>query len=573
MRILAALLCSSLVLAQAEPGLLRYVPKDADFVVRMAGPAKFAQDFAGTNLGKALSDPEVMPFWGKLVAHYQTQMELDADGPSEEDQVRMAKLLELLKGYSGEVVFAVRGDWEAIAETDDMIGAAIFAWSGGQQGAEITKLVTELLPDAAGGVVVGGANASLREGKQQEWLGPMEHAGNTVLIVGQELQSRARCFFEDLPEPAEVAAMGKGSFAMVMRLQRLMKVARNSMMRDMMLPVWVSEQLGLDAVEECSFFAYPDGKFVAQEIELRFNGKPRGLVGVMCPPKGVRPELLDYRPADASSYAAAPFDIAHLQKLYETTFANYADELPMDRATLEQMFTKMTKLDLTKDVLAHIGNGYMRIDDLSAVADIDEDEPESVQNAKEQISEACYVVKLNDGKAFAKSLDTAIRARGLHVARKREAYGDHKIYRMTLLGMLELEYVVTDSLLVVGVGSGEGTKRNLRGVIDAGDAVANGDAPEFRSEVAMRIAQLPNGWGGIQVGSLVEILDVIIDAGETLKLLLADGGLTLDDVDDPWELMLGGSRALKKVMNRHDAGLIVNIDYFEKDRYVMRSRW
>lgn len=78
---------------------------------------------------------------------------------------------------------------------------------------------------------------------------------------------------------------------------------------------------------------------------------------------------------------------------------------------------------------------------------------------------------------------------------------------------------------------------------------------------------------GIQDGSIVELLEGLVAAGESLDALLAEEGMSLLDLDEPYQLMFGGISALKSALACHQAGVVVGLDYFEKHRYVMRSRW
>tara|TARA_R110002096_G_scaffold342957_2_gene536010 strand:+ start:1009 stop:2733 length:1725 start_codon:yes stop_codon:yes gene_type:complete len=571
MRFLAALLCSTVLLAQAKSDPLRYVPKHADVVARTVGPAAWQRAFAPTSLGKALADPQLLPIWVKLLAFLQTTV---FEGEQQLEQAN--QFWDALEGYSGEVVFAARADWDAMDDLDKMAGAAVVAM-GADGKTDLNKLA-ELLGDKlpgemAGEVEVGGVAATLRELGTLQILGPVMHEKHLVLLFGQDLERRAAWFFNDAADKEATSELRQPVFALSLHLKRAIDKLVKSGAQDASMPSWVLEPFGVLALDELTFSMSPDGTYVGQEMHLKFNEGFRGLLSVFCPVRATKPDLLRLLPASASTYAVAPMDMSALVKVYEEVFADHADDLPMDRESLESVFTDMTDLDLLKDVVAHIGGEYMRIDDMAAQLAYDEDESEQLEEAREKLSEACFVIKLKNGRVFGSNLDTAIRSRGLHVSRKREEYNKTNIYRMNLLGMFPIEYAVTDSLFVLGIGKGEGTKKNLRGVLDAA-AAGTGDAePALAPEVVQRLKGMHAGWGGIQVGSLVEILEGLIATGETLDELLADGGMTLEDLEDPWQLMMDASKALKSVLARHKAGVIVNLDYFEKDRYVMRSRW
>lgn len=573
MRILAGLTFSTLLFAQGEADPLRYVPKDADVVIRTVGPAAWQRDFAGTNLGKAFADPQMLPVWTKVLAYFETQMMFEG-GKEQVDEAR--SIWDALQGYQGEIVFAARGDWEAMAGSDDLMGAAVLAF-GADGVSDLDKMAETLgryLPgDEDGEASFAGLPAPRREADGMQILGPLVHEDHVVLLFGYELEQRQQWFVESSADPAELQRLRKSSIGLHVRLapvfRKLAQVAEETGG-----PAEFFEELGMNSVRDFGVTIAPDGQYVRQEMHLRFQPGFRGLISAFCPESSRQPTLLRYLPASAGTYAAAPMDMSAVTRVYESFWENYGEMAPMDRDEVESMFSDMTNLDLFQDVIAHIGDEYLRIDDMTALVDFDdEDEPEQVTKAKDRLSEACYVIKLKDGKALGKNIDTAIRARGLHVGRKREDYNGQNIYRMNLLGMFPLEYAVTDSLLLVGIGQGEVTKKNLRLVLDA---VAGGDGaaePAFGPEVARRMDGMRAGWGGIQVGSLTETLEGIIGIGQSVEILLADVDMTLEDVEDPWQLIMDGCTALQAVLRRHKADTVVNLDYFEKDRYVMRSRW
>lgn len=577
MRFLAALLCTSVLSAQPKSDPLSYVPPDADAVIQLAGPAVWRRDFGPTSLGKALADPQLTPIWEKFLAALCDGRLLGGVADSEQRQRIMRELWEQLQGYSGRIVLAGCADWEAISDFDQLTGAAciVLGGDGATDLAALAKSMADALPgERVGEVEVGGVPAELRSHEGSQTLGPVMHDGNLVLLIGQELEERALQFFEERDEPAEWSQLRGHTFSSVFRMEGAIAPFLKVMDLESRFPDWFAEEMGLLALKEFGFSARPDGKYVAQQTWATLNEKQRGLIGVLYPPRATEPTLLQYLPAGAGNYTACPFDVDEIVRIYEHIFATYADDLPMDRTQLEQAFHKMTKLDLLKDVVAHVGNEYLRIEDIMGDAEYDEDDPVEVDALRQQLGDTCLVVKLRNGRALAKSLDTAIRARGLHVGRKREKYNGTTIYRMNLLGMFPIEYAVTDSLLVLGVGSSEGAKRNFRGVLDSYAAVvAGGDPPTLVETVQERIDRMPKGWGGMDAISLVELVESVVAAGEETKTIMADEGLATEDLDDPWALLFEAGNALQGVVKRHGIAMAVNLMYFEKGRYLIRSRW
>jgi len=578
MRILAAMLCSTALLAQAKTDPLRYVPAEADVVMRVVGPAAWRRDFAATGLGKAFADPELAPIWERLVKYFGSTFELDGEVLGEEGRGNFQTAWRELQGYGGDIVFAGRVDWDAVDVTADHFPGAGVLVFGGADGVDLDSLiekVTAMLPaETEGEMEVAGVAAPVRDLDGTQLVGPFQHDGNAVLLIGQDLEKRSSWFFEGQADRVIPKDLRTSSFFMEVQLKsavaKLFEIMETISRPDGPL----LRLIGVEAMRSFSFSVYPDEGYVGQKIELRFGEESRGLIDVVVPPRTKRPGLLRYLPAGAGTYASAPMDIAALERFYKHSMTELQDDLPISREEIERRFTEMTKVDLFKDILAHIGDEYMRIDDLSGEGDYDEDDSEAVANAKEKLADGCFVIKLRDGRALAKSLNTMIRARGLHVGRKRTDYQGTNIYSMNLLGMLAIEYAVTDSLLVIGVGGGEGTKQNLRGVLDAASAVAaGGDVAPLAKEVDVRLAGMPADWCGIQVASFVDLLETISGGFDSLEAMFAEEGIDEGDLDESWRLIFDTSKALKSALPRHGAGVVVNLDYYQKDRYVMRSRW
>lgn len=585
MRILAALLCFSnllcfsTLLAQAKPDPLRYVPRDADAVVRVVGPAAWRRDFAATGLGKAFGDQQMAPIWDRLLKYFATTFEFRNEALGEPERQRFETLWSDLRDYSGDIVFAGRLDWDVLdLNANQFPGAAVLAMAGDGKVdmAKLLEKITAMMPDAGGRELqVGSVLAPLRELGGVELAGPFAHEGHLLLVFGHKLEERASWFFEERAGVAETKDLRDAAMTCRFRLSGFVDALFEAI--DLGVAPWQAkllELIGVRALQELSFSIYADGKYVGQQMQLKLGAASRGLIDAVVPVRSKRPDLLRYLPAGAASYTAAPMDVAALRRVYEQGMAGFADDLPVTREELEGRFTELTRVDLFKDIVAHIGDEYLRIDDLDAEGEYDEDDPDAVAKAKDRFGDSCFVIKLRDGRALAKSLDTMIRARGLHVGRKREDYDGTNIYRMNLLGMFSIEYAVTDSLFVLGVGGGEGTQQNLRGVLDAVASIAKGDgATPLAKEVKTRLEGMPADWCGLQVASFVELLDGITGGFESLEAMFAEEGVGVEDLDESWRLIFDASKAIKPVLARYGAGVTVNVDYYQKDRYVMRSRW
>lgn len=561
------LLAASLT-AQGHPDPLRFVPADCEIVIRTRGPAAWKKEFAATGLAKTFGDPALAPKWEALFEALAQDAEF-----GEEERERLGELPAMLREYSGEIAAAFRIDWEDMdLSAKEPPGAMVLAF--GPDGKTDLDALRERLADALPAaqdveLELGGTPAALRRSGSWEMAGPILHRGCVVLVMGTDLERQARQFFEvDEDGPAAIEGdVARATFGLRLALGRVL-TRLCELPGDEPRLLGMFRDLGLGAISDMTLTMFPDGAYVGQTLALDFNDAERGLLGFALPARRASPALLRYLPRGARTYAAAPLDGKALLELYPRVFELGGEILPMSREQFDELFTDYTKLSLLDDVLALIGDEYMRIEDVSAVVDYTEDMPESVEKAQDNFANTCFVLQVTDGRKLGRSLDTAIRARGLHVGRKREEYAGTTIYRLTLLGMFPVEYAVTDSLFVLGMGDSEGTKQNVRGVLDAA-AAAGAEPFEFSPEVKERLDGLPEGWSGIEVASLTEVLDGFIGTFEQFE------GEFLEDHpgNDPWTAVVDLAKAMRPELARKGAATAVTVDYYTKDRWLSKSRW
>jgi hypothetical protein len=134
--------------------------------------------------------------------------------------------------------------------------------------------------------------------------------------------------------------LGKPAQALRVRCERAVEMLVEAADHISSTPSWFFVQFGLLSLQELAFSISPDGKFVGHQLQVKFRDQPHGLIGIVCPERPAKPSLLRYLPAGASTYAAAPMDLSALVKIHEDVFANHADELPIDRESLEALLAE-----------------------------------------------------------------------------------------------------------------------------------------------------------------------------------------------------------------------------------------
>jgi hypothetical protein len=331
---------------------------------------------------------------------------------------------------------------------------------------------------------------------------------------------------------------------------------------------------GLDGLRRLAFGVQPDGEHVMQSMTLEFVDRPRGLFAVAVPPRQAPAPVFRFLPDTATTFTAGTFDPDAIWPLVTAIVAAAGESTGTTQEAFERQAADLLGVRLHEDLIAHLGDGWLRIEDLAAApTEIDNAELEKLDT---RFGDSCWVVTLRDGRAFADAVEKALRKRGLHAARKTEEYAGVKVHRLNLLGSYPIEYAITDQLLTFGVGAREGTQRNLRGVLDRAAAAAAGKAaPELPAPVRARLQRLPPDWCGVSVTSLLDALD-------SLNAALAVAGTIaqVDDDDDDdeaarrvFESFTALVGACRTEFSRLQVDAIVGAQWQQKDRTVMRSLW
>ncbi|MCA8954409.1 MAG: hypothetical protein KDE27_33195 [Planctomycetes bacterium] len=573
MRCLSTIVLPGVLLAQGgDP--MRFVPSESEVIVRMRGPAAWQREFGSTGLAKAIASPALAPHWQNLLSALAHDAQLEA-GAAE----RLAELPALLGGYDGEVALAVRIDWDQLdLEAETFAGAVVLAITIDESidGVRLGERVAELLPPTSGEeIALGGTSVALRRAGSWQFAGPIENGGCLLVVGGSDLATQGPKFFEprDADQPALEDQIRRATFGAQLAtgrsFTRLAELADGKGGE----AKWAAlvGGLGLGAVVNMTWAMYPDGRFVGQSFGIDLDRAAGGLVADGLPTRGARPQLLRYVPPGAATYKVSSFVGRSLQDGYPRLVNFLAERLGTNREGLEQQFTAYTRLRLLEDVLALIGDEYLLLHDAAAaIAGADEDEPETMSKAEGKFGNSCLVLQVKDGDAVRKSLDTVIRARGLHVGRKSEEHAGTTIYALTLAGILPIEYAVTDSAFVIALSSTEASKRLLRGVLDA--AARGGDEPfEFPAPVRERLEGLPENWSGIDVASLAEVVEGLVATIDQVEGALASADATA--TTDPFAALVALLRALGPELARQGASTTVSVDYYTRSRYLARTRW
>ncbi|MFN9755769.1 MAG: hypothetical protein ACK58X_05070 [Planctomycetota bacterium] len=521
-----------LALAPAQDAAFRFAPKDATLVLRMGAPARWKKDFADTAMAKMMSAPALAPMMDMMGKAMEQAMAGMRGSGFDADLVE-----RMLADYQGDFTLSIAVDW-AKADLVTMDGedpslpfaitvaaaphasfdlaALATAIDGGvrklleEPGAPKTKEVPagELrltavadedgmwgtIPAIVDGhlVMFYGTDVEAQATKAIEGKDRFEaaDAGNTPMFVHADLRGFVTAMDQGV---AEIEEMGGAPFDMGELL----------------------DAIGLRSLQDFRMTLGADGKHLVSDVQLGLRADKRGLMA-MLPQSSAQPKLLRALPAATSNWTIMPLDLGVLYTSAEQIVTMLEAEMPMSWPDMMTAMAEELKVRLKEDLLDHLGGELMALSDASELAD--EDEAGNPANPLAAINGQCMVLSLRDGAAFGKSVETMLRARGLHAARKTEEYQGAKVHRMTLAGVLELEYAITDDMLLLALGRSESARASLRGVLDA---KASGTATELPAAVKAHLDAAPAGWCGVGV---TRPADTMMGIGQAMVGLVAMSG-------------------------------------------------
>lgn len=511
-RLLSTVALCTALLAQDKVSPDRFVPKDSCLVLRFGAPATWQQQFATTQIAKLLQSQALAPLVeGTSKGVSEVLGKIREEGKVDADLVK-----GLLEDYRGSMVFSLQLDFEdlqaAMEEDRPPHMTAVIALT--PDGAFDLGALAQTLQKAA----ESAENAKVTDLKvddhllrvaqqtQMQMSLPAMIDGHLVVLFGDDLEKTAAKAIAT--EGRHEHAGGDAPMFCHVQLGKLVaaitKIATQQMeMTGNELPFAVDQMvadLGFACLETFEMQLGAEDKRLATSVSLTMNGGDRGLFGSMFVAQG-QPKLLRYVPPAAEDFGVGGIDLGALYGTIAKVWTSLADVVPMSLGDAEAAFTEATKVRLKEDLLDHLGTELLTIGDveaqMAAAGNMSDD-----QDPSEMMSGYLFGVSLRSGKAFGDALEKALRSRGLHAGRKTEEYQGTKVHRLKVAGVLDLEYAVTDDLLLLALGSHESAHRDLRAVLDlrASGATEPGEA------IQKRLADLPEGWNGLSVTPVASLI-------------------------------------------------------------------
>jgi len=539
--------------AQDEVAPFRFVPGNSALVVRMAAPAKWRQRFAGTQVAKLAEAQTMGPMLAEMRKGFDEAIaQLRQSGKFDADLAE-----QLVTKYQGDIVLSVQVDFANLmsAMADDgrppVSVVVALAPDGSYDLAGLAKAVETMAEDNSDGDPIKDLTAGdfkLRFGGTEEMQVslPTMIDGHLVMLASPQLEKSAAAL---LASSDRFAADGKGGQPLFVHMQ--LGSAMTTLI-DFMTDQMESEGapfdvakvmrgLGLGSLEAFTMSLDAEGKHVAGDLSVQMNGNERGLMAMITGGTSA-PKLLRLVPPGAESFSVSQLALAPLYDMVGKMWGEFEELAGMDWSEAQTAFAESMKVRLKEDLIDHLGTEMLSLADLAAQAEAMAEEDED--NPLAGMTGNCIGIGLRNGKAFAASLETMLRSQGLHASRKTEDYQGNKIYRMPLGGLVELEYAVTDDVLLLAIGKDESARQSLRAVLDArSNPAADGEAP---ARFKPLLATVPTGWHSIQATSISGLMGVMTGAMEA-AMMQSMGGEVPDEVEMVMQMLSGLGADMKRL--------------------------
>lgn len=562
-------LCTALA-AQDKASHNRFVPKDSQLVVRLGAPAQWRQKFGDTRVAKLLHGKAL----GPVVEQFAQGFDAGLEKARQEGKLSPELIDGLLQNYAGEIVIAVQIDMAdlpgAMAEDrpphvgvvmsmspDGKFDLAALAAGLQKIGEEESTKLQDL--------TVGDYKLRVEKGELETAL-PQVLDGHLVMVASNDLEKTAAKMLATTDRADHEAP--QGTLAVHLQVGTLLGGIVDVVKEQLDAGgapfdfAEVFQELGLSSIDTFDLTLGNDGDHVLVAMQIGMKAEHQGLFGAFTG-DGSAPKLLRLVPADCEAFSTMPFDLGKLYQTIGKVWGLFGEEVPVTFADVESSFTEATKVRLKEDLVDHLGKELLLLGDvrgqLDAIVDAQKDGEEP--NPMAMLSGYCLGFSLADGKAFGESLEKALRSRGLHAARKTEEYQGFKVHRLKVAAVLEVEYAVTDDLLLVALGAGEGSHAQLRSVLDAKKAGAAAPA----EAVQKRLRGLPEGYSGVGTSSIAGTLQAL--AGFARKV--AEKTRMPEETLQGFELL----GTLAEDLKQFGLGDLISASYTTKSGFRSVLRW
>ncbi|MCR9247966.1 MAG: hypothetical protein NXI31_23290 [bacterium] len=497
-------LAVSTFLAPATAQSNRFIPQDAQVVLRLAAPARWKTEFAGTKIAEVFGGQAFAPMLAGIKQGFM-------GGRNPDEGVDPELMESMWDNYEGEITVALHVDAEDIGDSimEDRAPAMAIAFAlSPHDSFDLNELAVQLRQmienkegDTLNEIEVGEQSLLCKQEDGIHLTVPTMIDDHLVMLFSTDMETFGeRMITSENRHPG--AGAGKAMFCHIdakQGIDALMDFVAWQMENDLNAPpidvVQLLTDLGLGCVRSIELSVAADGEQLVVESNLATTAEERGLLGALLVDKPTL-DTLRYVPPAATAFSVQAFDVSAIYKTISNIWNGAAEVLPIGFEDVEIMFEEATKVRLHDDLIAHFGKEMLSLTDYEAQADADPEDMTAM------FAGSCFGIALTDGVAFGESLEKALRSRGLHAARKTEEYESIKVYRLRLAGAFEIEYAITDDLLLLALGGDESSRAQLRSVLDTR---ANPSAG-LPKAVAQFADSAPTGWNGVAVTPMATVM-------------------------------------------------------------------
>jgi len=565
---LSLLLCA---LPAQDKSPFRFVPADANFVVRISSPAKWQQQFAKAQITKLFQSQTLAPMVGMMQEGYAQMIEqLRGQGTIDADLIDA-----LVTTYTGDIVIAAKVDLsnlEEMMQTGEQPEFEVVMSLSPDGSFDLAKIAAEIEKAADKNPPPNGKVRELSVGNLKTRILEQDEGpnmslptlvdGHLVMFLGSKLEPQIN---------RAIAATGHytggnatASMFVHAELGSLMKAMTSAMGAAMDMqgaPFDVAEMmrtLGLESVQNFDMSLAADGEHLQVDYEIGLAGE-LGLLGAMLTDQPST-KLLRVVPDDVENFGLMTVDAKVVFATIAKAWKLVGDEAPMSWDDAMAAASEATKVRLKEDVIDHLGAQVLMLTPTIKDGAEDEAEGNPIQMAMQTMP--VMAIELKNGKAFAESLETMLRSAGLHAARKTEEYQGQKVYKVNVGGMAQVEYAVTDDMLLLSVRGDETGARALRSALDASKSTGG----EMPARIKSLVAGLPEGWSGLSVMSMSETFKSVSKAMDMQAQMGAE------ELPPEAEMMFGMLKSLGEEMKRLGIDRAVGTTHTSKNGMRMRMR-
>lgn len=539
------------------------LPENPLATLHIDGPAALRAAFLPTNLGKLFAGSE----FKEMIAPFMEMYEGLKEPAGGELPFDPSSLEAGILNYRGRLIAAFhlldkKIDFNAVESPNFMVTIALTP-DGKTDLVGLCKAVQELASETHGEQILKLTSDDktihyIDQGDEGSVTLPFMHKGHAVLLLTPNLQKAVdRLLDENTPHHQTEPRFGKSSMGVSIHARRIVELLTTGAKADERWTDLISHlfhRSGIESLESIDVTYRAFGPAVLSEVVVNFNQKDRGLIGVMMPNVGKKTALIDLLPRDAMQAHAMPLDFKKIYTVVKAAFDDLGEAAPMPFDEVLSKFKEEFGVRLKEDIFDTFGRGLIQVSMET------EGGPSGGPSA---FADGITVgFGMADGAVFAKTIDTMLRKVGLHAGRLKKEYKGFKVYDLNIAMVVQLHYVVTDDLFMIGIG--DAGEANILATLDEVKRRADGgEAAALSKSVGERLKMVPGDWTGL---GWTNLGDSMLGLADKLDLVASDLPPEFGGVIDVLETM---PKLLKTYRVKHQV-VVIRTD---GNRWVYQNIW